>query len=61
MEEYRCAAVFTSKNVLLSYGGTYYKAQVSNGINDQILVGDYLLCEKIYDQLYVKKLLREKT
>lgn len=60
-ELYRCAAVFTAKNILVYRDGLYDKAIILNKINDQILVGDYLSCETIYDQIYVNKIVRRKN
>lgn len=60
-ELYRCAAVFTAKNVLVYREGEYSKALISSKINGQILVGDYLLCEIICGQIYVNKIVHRKN
>lgn len=53
---YRCAAVFTSKNIMVYQDGKYQRATVSNKINGQVLVGDYLLCEVIYGEIYANEI-----
>ncbi|MFT3951022.1 MAG: ribosome small subunit-dependent GTPase A [Oscillospiraceae bacterium] len=60
-DEYRCASVFTSQNVLLCSCQSYFQAQVAKSINGQILVGDYVRCEKSYEQLYVKEIIARKN
>lgn len=60
-ELYRCAAVFSAQNILIYKNGQYNRATVSKKINGQILVGDYLLCEIIYGQIYANKIVERKN
>jgi ribosome biogenesis GTPase len=60
-ELYRCAAVFSAKNILVYRDGQYSKAIISNKINGQILVGDYLSTEIIYEQIHANKIVRRKN
>lgn len=60
-ELYRCAAVFSAKNILVYRDGQYNKAIISSKINGQILVGDYLACEMIYEQIYANEIVRRKN
>lgn len=41
--------------------GEYFRATVANKINGQILVGDFLSCEEIYDELYATTIIRRKN
>lgn len=58
---YRCAAVFTSKNIMVCREGEFFRASVANKINGQILVGDFLICEEAYDQLYAVEIVARKN
>lgn len=58
---YRCAAVFSAKNILVYKDGEYNRADISSKINGQILVGDYLSCEVIYDKLYANAIVRRRN
>lgn len=58
---YRCASVFSAKNVLGYQNGKYSKAIISSKINGQILVGDYLLGDIIYEQIYVNRIIKRKN
>ena len=58
---YRCAAVFSSKNILVYKDGKYSGADISSKINGQILVGDYLLCEIVYEKIYANKIVRRRN
>lgn len=61
-ELYRCAAVFSAKNILIYRDGLYDKATIiSNKINGQVLVGDYLECENNYNQIYANKIVHRKN
>ena len=60
-ELYRCAAVFSAKNILVYRNGQYNKAVISNKINGQILVGDFLSCEMVYEQIHANKIVRRKN
>ena len=60
-EYYRCAAVFTSQSIMVCKNGEYFKASIANKINGQILVGDFLFCEEIYNQLYATTIIRRKN
>ena len=58
---YRCAAVFSAKNILVYHNGQYQKAIISAKINDQILVGDFLSCEMVYDQIQANRIVQRKN
>lgn len=60
-EVYRCAAVFSAKNILVYHGGQYEKAVISTKINGQILVGDFLSCERVYDQIHAGRIVQRKN
>lgn len=60
-EIYRCAAVFSFQDILVYHNGQYDRAKISNKVNEQILVGDYLLCNVIYDQIYAMKIINRKN
>ncbi|HCL01598.1 MAG TPA: ribosome small subunit-dependent GTPase A [Lachnoclostridium phytofermentans] len=60
-EHYRCASVFTSKNILVCKDGEYFRASIANKINGQVLVGDFLSCEESYGQLYVTEIVRRRN
>ena len=51
---YKCASVFTGKDVLVYYNETSVKAVVAKHIQDRILVGDNLVCEMKNGQLVVQ-------
>lgn len=58
---YRCAAVYTAKNILIYKNGVYDKAEISPKINGQILVGDYLRCDSLYGQGYTDEIIKRKN
>lgn len=60
-ELYRCAAVFSFQDILVYHDGQYDKAKVSCKINGQILVGDYLLCDVVYGQIYARKIVKRRN
>jgi ribosome biogenesis GTPase len=41
--------------------GLYNRATISSKINGQVLVGDYLICENIYDNIYANTIVRRKN
>lgn len=46
---------------MVSKGGDYFRASIAKNINGQILVGDFLSCEEVYDQSYATAIVRRKN
>lgn len=60
-EFYICAAVFTSKKILVYKDGEFFYANIGGRIHIPILVGDVLECSDIYDQKYVTNIMPRKN
>lgn len=61
MTECICAAVFTSKRILVYKEQAYISAMISNKISTQVLVGDVVVCEERYGEWYVVDIVARKN
>lgn len=58
---YRCAAVYNSKQILVFRENRYFRAELKTKVDKQILVGDYVKCEYVYDTLVVKNIMHRRN
>ncbi len=61
VDVFRCAAIYNSKQILVFRENAYFRAELKSKVDKQILVGDYVECEYIYDLLVVKNILLRKN